>query len=217
MPRIDKSEYPYNVIYQVVDEDTVLPSDIKGSFEYMLFLLTDKERSYIHAYFKDGLSIIEIAKTHSITKQGVQYLIAKALRKMRQPALIKYIMIGVKNMAYDQATNKILCEISSLRKVVASHLVDSKDMIQQYADIPIKDLNLSVRCYNCLVHTGIKTLDEIAALKPVKLASIKNLGQKCYSEIINVLYTYGYDVTPHHDFLHTHKDFYTYRRMGEDS
>jgi DNA-directed RNA polymerase subunit alpha len=54
-------------------------------------------------------------------------------------------------------------------------------------EIPIEDLDLSVRAINCLKRAKINTLRELLDVvrnRPEDLKKIKNLGQKTYEEIL---------------------------------
>lgn len=44
--------------------------------------------------------------------------------------------------------------------------------------MPIEDLDLSVRSYNCLKREGINTVSELVALSETQLMNIRNFGQK---------------------------------------
>ncbi|MCD8083926.1 MAG: hypothetical protein LUE86_10555 [Clostridiales bacterium] len=68
-------------------------------------------------------------------------------------------------------------------------------------EIPIDDLNLSVRTYNCLKHgwryspgtkgfssfAPIETVGELATMSRTDLYRIRNIGQKCVDEIEAIL------------------------------
>jgi DNA-directed RNA polymerase subunit alpha len=53
--------------------------------------------------------------------------------------------------------------------------------------IPIEDLELSVRSYNCLKRAQINTLAELLKYSPKDLQKIKNFGQKSINEVLNNL------------------------------
>lgn len=50
-------------------------------------------------------------------------------------------------------------------------------------EIPISELNLSVRAYNCLMRAGIRTVEELCALTDDDFLNIRNLSKKCIEEI----------------------------------
>ncbi len=49
--------------------------------------------------------------------------------------------------------------------------------------MPIEDLDLSVRSYNCLKREGINTVAELVALSETQLMNIRNFGQKSVDEV----------------------------------
>lgn len=51
------------------------------------------------------------------------------------------------------------------------------------AFMPIEELNLSIRSYNCLKRTGIDTVDRLKKLSGDELRNIRNLGIKAFEEI----------------------------------
>jgi DNA-directed RNA polymerase subunit alpha len=57
--------------------------------------------------------------------------------------------------------------------------------------IPIEDLNLSVRSYNCLKRRGIQTIQELTDMSCSEVEKIKNLGKKSLREIQKQLTEYG--------------------------
>lgn len=50
-------------------------------------------------------------------------------------------------------------------------------------DMPIEDLDLRVRTYNCLRRSGIRSVAQIFALNRQELLAIRNLGRANYHEL----------------------------------
>ncbi|MFJ6677562.1 DNA-directed RNA polymerase subunit alpha [Microbacterium sp. NPDC091382] len=57
--------------------------------------------------------------------------------------------------------------------------------------MPIEDLDLSVRSYNCLKREGINTVSELVALSETQLMNIRNFGQKSVDEVKDKLVSLG--------------------------
>lgn len=57
--------------------------------------------------------------------------------------------------------------------------------------MPIEDLDLSVRSYNCLKREGINTVSELVALSVTQLMNIRNFGQKSVDEVRDKLTELG--------------------------
>jgi DNA-directed RNA polymerase subunit alpha len=49
--------------------------------------------------------------------------------------------------------------------------------------MPIKDLNLSVRSYNCLMRERIRTVEELVTCSARDLLDIRNFGVGCLAEV----------------------------------
>ena len=54
-------------------------------------------------------------------------------------------------------------------------------------DIMLEEMGLSVRAYNCLKRAGVRTLDDVIRLGSDRLLEVRNLGKKCYDEIVRIL------------------------------
>ena len=59
-------------------------------------------------------------------------------------------------------------------------------------NIPIEDLDISVRTYNCLKRAGINTVVDILDKEPAELMNVKCLGKLCYEELLDKLHSYKF-------------------------
>ncbi|GAA7795233.1 DNA-directed RNA polymerase subunit alpha [Helicobacter pylori] len=66
---------------------------------------------------------------------------------------------------------------------------DAKDLSTK-----IENMNLSVRCFNCLDKIGIKYVGELVLMSEEELKGVKNMGKKSYDEITEKLSDLGYPV-----------------------
>ena len=62
---------------------------------------------------------------------------------------------------------------------------------EKVLEMPIEDLELSVRSYNCLKRAGIATVEDLANRTEEDLAKVRNLGKKSLDEVINKLHSLG--------------------------
>ena len=70
------------------------------------------------------------------------------------------------------------------------------DIPAELYDMPIEQLNLSVRTYNCLKRSGINRLGQILEMKEEDLLKVKNFGQKSLQELREKLQSLGLIQTP---------------------
>jgi DNA-directed RNA polymerase subunit alpha len=73
-------------------------------------------------------------------------------------------------------------------QIIKEHEEEKK---QEGLSIPIEELTLSVRSYNCLKRRGIQTINELTAMTKSQVEKIKNLGKKSLREIQKQLVEYG--------------------------
>jgi len=75
--------------------------------------------------------------------------------------------------------------------------------------LPIEDLDLTVRSYNCLKREGIHTVGELVGRSEADLLDIRNFGSKSIDEVKAKLQTMGmqlkdspigFDPTKHHNY-----------------
>ena len=59
--------------------------------------------------------------------------------------------------------------------------------IEQYRNITIEDLHLSVRAYNCLKKANINTVGELLQYSIAQLQELRNFGQKSADEVSSKL------------------------------
>lgn len=77
---------------------------------------------------------------------------------------------------------------------------DDEEIIEEieekndYEDLKIEELNLSVRSYNSLKRAEIGTLGQLARLSIAEIEKIKNLGKVSLEEIVEKLKEYGFIV-----------------------
>jgi len=63
-------------------------------------------------------------------------------------------------------------------------------------NMPVEQLDLSVRTMNCLRRSNINTVGELIAKGPKELMKLRNFGQKSFQEIENRLADIGLSLTP---------------------
>ena len=76
--------------------------------------------------------------------------------------------------------------------------------------MPIEDLDLSVRSYNCLKREGINNVSELVALSEMQLMNIRNFGQKSVDEVKDKLVELGLslkDAVPGFDGAHLYTGY----------
>ncbi len=63
-------------------------------------------------------------------------------------------------------------------------------------NLPVEQLDLSVRTMNCLRRSGITSVGELVSKKPKELLKLRNFGQKSYEEIVEKLKSLDLTLAP---------------------
>jgi len=71
---------------------------------------------------------------------------------------------------------------------------DSDESLEEDYNMPIEDLNLTQRSYNCLKREGIHTVGELTARSETDLMDIRNFGQKSITEVKEKLQELGFSL-----------------------
>ncbi|GAV23848.1 DNA-directed RNA polymerase subunit alpha [Carboxydothermus pertinax] len=66
-----------------------------------------------------------------------------------------------------------------------------EDVREKVVEMPIEDLDLSVRSYNCLKRAGINTVGELIQKTEADMMKVRNLGKKSLEEVIAKLNSMG--------------------------
>lgn len=91
--------------------------------------------------------------------------------------------------ALSQAANIIVDSFSPLKDLneLEATQSDYQDEVNPESQIPIEELQLSVRAYNCLKRAQINTVADLLDYSQEDLLEIKNFGQKSAEEVIEAL------------------------------
>jgi Bacterial RNA polymerase, alpha chain C terminal domain len=102
-------------------------------------------------------------------------------------------------MALPNFGQKCLDEIADILHRLSSPSFGDEEItpvvIQKMLQAPsetIDDMGFSVRSYNCLKAASITTLAELLEWKPEQLMALPNFGQKCLSEITDIVRNFAY-------------------------
>lgn len=115
------------------------------------------------------------------------------------------------SLTIEVATNGAIAPSSAIAyaaKIFSEHLaplIDIDERVKEFTmlqekqqaeksrtlSIPIENINLSVRSYNCLKRAGIQTIQELTSRTKSEIEHIKNLGNKSLREIQRCLLEYG--------------------------
>ena len=86
-----------------------------------------------------------------------------------------FLSLGTKEIPLESAEDNHAAE--------AADAAEQEEPKVDISTIPIEDLELSVRAFNCLKRADINTLDQLTAKSEDELTRVRNLGKKSVDEI----------------------------------
>lgn len=200
-----------------------IPYDVDKGFMQAFKTLTPREVQIIKEYYLGCMTQEQVAAHHNLTKERIRQILAKAERKLRQPQRKRMWKDGWEVYKKLEEMRKANSQITYSEKVeeFESHVrdvVEQKDkekMLEIYYDlkrlvessdyeearlkrdnnnVPIIEMELSVRSYNCLKHSGINYIKDLEGMKLSKLLKIRNLGRKSLEEILDKCQVFGISI-----------------------
>ena len=81
-----------------------------------------------------------------------------------------------------------LCENMNDMQIMVSKEEDEQVKV---LELPIEEMDLSVRSYNCLKRANINTIDDLIKKSKSDMLKVRNLGLKSIEEVVAKLETYG--------------------------
>mgnify|MGYP001623019286 FL=1 len=70
---------------------------------------------------------------------------------------------------------------------------------EKVLEMPIEDLELSVRSYNCLKRASISTVEDLISRSQTDMMKVRNLGKKSFDEVTEKLHSLGLDFAKEED------------------
>lgn len=197
--------WPNNLIDSVWGETLPIyvTRDICAGVEKAIESLNnEREQQCIYMYFKDGMTLRQIANEYSLTVERIRQIVSKALRKLRHPARSQFIRYGADGgTIYDEirtlelrkssleAQIRLLNnELEDLQEDATNHILDRNtlDYKSRFGILP--EMDLSVRTFNCLARADCITLPEIIELvSSGKVIKLRNFGKRSLVELLTVL------------------------------
>jgi DNA-directed RNA polymerase subunit alpha len=104
--------------------------------------------------------------------------------------------------ALSQAANVLVGQLTPFQEYVKISQMKAEERLIRLSipdekyNMPVEQLDLSVRTMNCLRRSSITTVGELIAKGPKELLKLRNFGQKSFQEIENRLASIGLSLTP---------------------
>lgn len=193
--------YPLNIAKAIFDSTEEARKCYIPGISAALATLTEREQGVLMHRFQRKLTLEQCGKEYGVTRERIRQIEAKALRKLRHPTRAN--MMKAVPLPELQAMHTEYCKLKDdyewLKKVFESFTAQKAEPgviipMAEHAsrlEMPIEELDLSVRSYHCLIRSGKKTLRDIVEMTESELMGIRNLGMKSLLEIKAKLNEHG--------------------------
>jgi predicted DNA-binding protein (UPF0251 family) len=206
--------WPYSLIdaingmnwqdYRFSETEPIIPvpvsDEVKANLEWTIdHELRERESKVIRMRFEEELTLDECAERLGVHRERIRQITQKALRKLRYPARVKYILLGKEGAEMNKRVLKLRLEVSEKISEIRQLEEAKRDLTKNGAEsvyyerrdtlstIPIMDMDLSVRSYNCFKRAGYETARDVRnAILDGSIEKVRNLGKRSLVEIIQL-------------------------------
>ena len=181
--QILREDYPLNLFKAIEAEKTQfqfsieeITADKLEGLEYALTELTEREMQILFLRYQERKTLKEIGEIIGVTAERIRSQELRAIYRLRKPPLLGYIKYG-----------KVACE-----QLIATRKAEKeKEYNERGFNIPLEELDLSVRAFNNLKKIGCDTVADVVDLTEEKILSVNSLGVKTRTEIAQRLDSLG--------------------------
>lgn len=213
IPQGYESPWPYNLVEAMWMEqmNTALRDDQLCGLEKALDSLTAREKDAVLCYYRDGITLQHIGEAWGVTPERARQVLAKAVRRLRHPARGNLIRDGYDpaeekaklerkkaELAAEEASLNQWADVLAAQRLKLNKLSHDLEALIKWdselrdargenprMDVPIEDLDLTVRAYHALHRAGFRTLGQVIDAETAgNLKGIRHLGPKSYDEVL---------------------------------
>lgn len=189
-------EYPYNFLSAVYgwSENTVKERtnvNTLAGFYYVMSTIDERYRKVIELYYRDRKTQKEVGQEIGLSGSRAQQLLSNAGRIFRKNS--NQSMINRGPLTYLEVKSGERANLAYQEGYVQGYNDCAEHRQHAFSNPSIREMDLSVRLFNCLARDGIKDLKELYESDPKHILELRNFGPKCLDELIAVLERYNLD------------------------
>lgn len=185
MARIEqlRDEYPINLLKTIAAEQTrfefnadEITEDKLDGLAHIIASLSEREQQILQLRYQERKTLREIGEIVGVTLERIRSQEHRAIYRLASPSRLRYIKYG--KVAYE----KLIAERKAEKE---------KEYNERRFNIPLEELDLSVRAFNNLKKIGCDTVANVVDLTEEKILSVNSLGVKTRTEIAVKLVSLG--------------------------
>ena len=180
-----------------------MPDDAIDAIRAALETIKDNESKVIWSRFVDGNSLEETGERYGITRERVRQIEVRAIKRLRHPTRMEILKYGREVCAlarkrFEQERDRRVWELETTmlrrEKIVISEPEEHRESIDP-AELHIEQLGLGARAFNALARANLRTVGDLRGMSYNDLTSIRNMGAKTASTIVQALEECGFVTT----------------------
>lgn len=197
--KVKYTEYPQNFLYAVLQDENrvdsiILSDDVISGINYVISTLSEIEQKVVTFRFIKGKNKNQTAVEIGVSASRVRDVEAKALRKLSHPRRVQFMILGIQGYLEQKSKTEYQRGYQNgFVEGVESQRNESCDEseIERYLNdeknIPLEELGLSIRSFNCLKRAGCNTLGDVLSITPEQAMKVRNLGRMSAREVAHAL------------------------------
>ena len=202
-----KVKWPENLFRDLIwldeFEGPEMPEDFLGTLEYILHsTMSEREMLVLRCRYQNEETYRVIGLRIGVQQERVRQILNKAIRRMRHPSRLKYLKYGIAEQVerfgeqcrerafkegYQEGIKNAKCENEEIEPIHNPYGEQNIVPISSLEELPIEDLDLSVRAYNCMRVANIRTVGQLMSWSKAKLRRVRNLGKLTLLELEETL------------------------------
>lgn len=195
-------EYPYNflsIVYDWSENEVKKHTNVNtlAGFYYVMSTIDERCRKVVELYYRDRKTQKEVGQEIGLSGSRAHQLLSKAGRIFRK--ISNQSMINHGPLTYLEVKAGERANVAYQRGYVAGYNDCSEHRLHAFSNPSIREMDLSVRLFNCLARDGIEDLKALYESDPKHILELRNFGPKCFDELITVLKRYNLDVQKYID------------------
>ena len=178
-----RDEYPINLLKTIAAEQTrfefnadEITEDKLDGLAHIIASLSEREQQILQLRYQERKTLREIGEIVGVTLERIRSQEHSAIYRLASPSRLGYIKYG--KVAYE----KLIAERKAEKE---------KEYNERGFNIPLEELDLSVRAFNNLKKIGCDTVADVVDLTEEKILSVNSLGVKTRTEIAVKLVSLG--------------------------
>lgn len=201
-------EYPRNLFKDMLSDPYPYLIDPEGIEKAIPLVMTEREIKMFDEHYKNYRTYEQVGKIFNLSESRTREILRRAVRKLKctRKARRCYLVISldkamnevgaVETRYYDlQAqVDTLFKENQALRKILDLPQNEAADKLIKLYDTRLQDMGFSTRVCNILFDAGYRTAYDFIDISANDIRSLKNVGEKIFSDTIKVLKRYG--ITP---------------------